>query len=87
MPYVIPASIQQQIETLVANGEYENEEIVLQKAIDALIWRQREEQKIRQWNKRNRRSIEESRQGLSNPLDLDALLSRVEKRVTEDGRG
>ena len=86
MPYVIPASIQQQIEALVANGEYENEEIVLQKAIDALIWRQREEEKIRQWNKRNRQSIEESRQGLSYPLDLDATLNRVEKRVTEDGR-
>ena len=86
MSHVIPTNIQQRIEALMASGEYENEDVVLEQAIDALAWRRREEEKLRRWNERNRQAADESRRGLSKPLDLEAVLNRVETRVAEDGR-
>ena len=86
MSHVIPTNIQQRIEALMASGEYENEDVVLEQEIDALAWRRREEEKLRRWNERNRQAVDESRRGLSKPLDLEAVLNRVETRVAEDGR-
>ena len=86
MSHVIPTNIQQRIEALMASGEYENEDVVLEQAIDALAWRRREEEKLRRWNERNRQAADESRRRLSKPLDLEAVLNRVETRVAEDGR-
>ena len=84
MPHVIPTYLQRQIEALMASGEYDNEDVLLEQAIDALAWRRREEEKLRRWNERNRQMVDERRQGLSKPLDLEAVLNRVETRVTED---
>ena len=86
MSHVITTNIQQRIEALMASGEYDNEDVILEQAIDALAWRRREEEKLRRWNERNRQAVDESRQGLSKPLDLEAVLNRVETRVAEDGR-
>ena len=41
--------------------------------------------KLQRWNERNTLSAEQSRQGLSKPLDLERVLERVERRVTERG--
>ena len=86
MSHVIPTNIQRRIEALMASGEYDNQDVILEQAIDALAWRRREEEKLRRWNERNRQAVDESRQGLSKPLDLEAVLNRVETRVAEDGR-
>jgi len=86
MSHVIPTNIQRQIEALMASGEYDNQDVILEQAIDALAWRRREEEKLRRWNERNHQTVDESRQGLSKPLDLETVLKRVETRVAEDGR-
>jgi Arc/MetJ-type ribon-helix-helix transcriptional regulator len=86
MSHVIPTNIQQRIEALMVSGEYDNEDILLEQAIDALTWRRREEEKLRRWNEQNRQATDESQQGLSKPLDLEAVINRVETRVAEDGR-
>jgi hypothetical protein len=39
--------------------------------------------KFQRWNERNAISIQQSGQGLSKPLDLEAVLERVEQRVAE----
>ena len=39
--------------------------------------------KFQRWNERNAISIQQSEQGLSKPLDLEAVLERVEQRVAE----
>ena len=86
MSHIIPTNIQHRIEALMASGEYENEDVILEQAIDALAWRRREEEKLRRWNERNRQAVDESRQGLSKQLNLEAVLNRVETRVANDGQ-
>ena len=39
--------------------------------------------KLQRWNERNAISIQQSEQGLSKPLDLEAVLERVEQRAAE----
>jgi hypothetical protein len=39
--------------------------------------------KFQRWSERNAISIQQSEQGLSKPLDLEAVLERVEQRVAE----
>ncbi len=41
--------------------------------------------KLQRWNERNADSAEQSREGLSKPLDLEGVLERVERRVTDQG--
>ena len=41
--------------------------------------------KLRRWNERNAVSAEQSRRGLSKPLDLEGVLERVERRVADQG--
>ncbi len=41
--------------------------------------------KLQRWNERNAVSAEQSRQGLSKPLDLEGVLERVERRVADQG--
>ena len=41
--------------------------------------------KLQRWNERNAVSGEQSRQGLSKPLDLAGVLERVERRVADHG--
>jgi hypothetical protein len=39
--------------------------------------------KFQRWNERNAISTQQSEQGLSKPLDIKAVLERVEQRVAE----
>ena len=41
--------------------------------------------KFQRWNERNAISIQQSEQGLSGPLDLEAVLERVEQRAAQTG--
>jgi Arc/MetJ-type ribon-helix-helix transcriptional regulator len=86
MSHIIPTHIQHRLETLMASGEFENENAILEQAIDALAWRQKEEEKLRRWAEQNRRAVDESRMGQSKPIDLEAVLNRVETRVANDGQ-
>ena len=44
-----------------------------------------DQEKLRIWNERNALSEEQARRGEYRPLDLDALLKRVEQRLAERG--
>ena len=47
--------------------------------LDAL--HQLEQDKLRRWNDRNAIAIDQSRLGLSKPLDIEALLAGIEQRL------
>lgn len=42
-------------------------------------------EKLKRWHERNAISTEQSRRGLSKPLDLERVLDRVEQRVADQG--
>jgi hypothetical protein len=44
-----------------------------------------EQEKLRIWNERNAIAQEQTRRGDYRPLDLDALLERVEQRLAKGG--
>ena len=44
-----------------------------------------EQEKLRRWNERNTISAEQARRGEAKPLDVEALLSRVEQRLAQRG--
>ena len=81
MPYEIPSDIEHRVKDRVDNGGYQTEDDVLRDALDALDERERD--KLWRWHEGNRIAAEQSQQGLSKPLDLDAVLQRVEDRVVE----
>jgi len=57
----------------------QSEDDVLREALDAL--HQLDEGKLHRWHDRNKSAIEQSRLGLSKPLDLESILARVEERL------
>jgi len=79
----LPADICQRLEACIATGGYQCEEEVLREALDALD--QREQEKLRRWNDGNAIAIEQSRQGLSRPLDDAAVLARLRRRLAAEG--
>ena len=84
MPYQLPPDISEQVQSFVFAG-YRDEDDVLREALKAL--EAREQEKLRRWHEGNRIAMEQSRQGLSKPLDLEALLERVEHRAAREGNG
>jgi Arc/MetJ-type ribon-helix-helix transcriptional regulator len=64
-------------------GGYHNEDDVLRTALDALEERERE--KLRRWHEGNRIAIEQSAQGLSKPLDDEAVIARLRARLAREG--
>jgi hypothetical protein len=44
-----------------------------------------EQDKLVRWNERNRLAIEQSEQGLSEPLDDEKVLARLRERLARDG--
>jgi hypothetical protein len=47
----------------------------------------REAKLVERWHEGNRIAIEQSRQGLSKPLDLDRVMEQVAKRMAEHQPG
>lgn len=84
MSYQFPPDLQQLVQAHLGTGVYSSTDELLRDAISALDELDRE--KLRLFQEGNRIAEEQSRLGLSKPLDLDALLERVEKRVTTDGK-
>ncbi len=81
MSYELPEDLQQRVRARLENGKYESENHVLRDALDAL--EQLEQEKLRRWHEGNRIAIEQSRAGLSRPLDDEAVLARLEQRLNE----
>lgn len=63
----------------MAKGNYSTEDDVLRDAMEAL--EAVEQEKLARWNERNRLSTEQSVQGLSRPLDDEAILARLRERL------
>jgi Arc/MetJ-type ribon-helix-helix transcriptional regulator len=83
MPYQLPPDLDHRVQTYLSAGGFQNEDEVLRSALDALEERERE--KRHRWNEGNRIAIEQSRQGLSKPLDDDAVIARLRARLAKEG--
>lgn len=82
--YQFPSDVQQRVDAYVSAGAYQSPDDVLRAAIQALDELDRE--KLRLFQELNRIAEEQSRLGLSKPLNLPALLERVEGRVAAASR-
>jgi Arc/MetJ-type ribon-helix-helix transcriptional regulator len=85
MDYQFPPDLQQWVNARLDAGVYQSPDDVLRDAMKALDDLDRE--KLRLFQEGNRIAIEQSRLGLSKPLDLDAILARVEQRVAAEQNG
>lgn len=83
MHYEFPPDLQQRVLARLADGSYRTEDELLRDAMNALDELDRE--KLRLFHARNLVAAEQSRLGLSTPLDLGAMLSRIEGRVAAEG--
>ncbi len=77
--YQFPPDLQQWVDARLSAGVYQSPDDLLREAMHALDELDRE--KLRLFQEGNRIAIEQSRLGLSKPLDLAAVLERVEQRV------
>jgi Arc/MetJ-type ribon-helix-helix transcriptional regulator len=85
MTYQFPPDLQQLVQAHLGSGVYASTDELLRDAINALDELDRE--KLRLFQEGNRIAEEQSRLGLSKPLNLTALLERVENRVAAEGKG
>lgn len=83
MPHDFPADIRDRVQARLGDGNYESEDDVIRDAMDALD--QVEQERVARWNERNRLAIDQSRQGLSKPLDSEKVLARLRARLAEEG--
>jgi Arc/MetJ-type ribon-helix-helix transcriptional regulator len=83
MAYQLPPEIDHRVQAYLGTGGFQNEDEVLHTALDAL--EEREQEKLRRWNEGNRIAIEQSEQGLSKPLDDEAVIARLRARLAKEG--
>jgi Arc/MetJ-type ribon-helix-helix transcriptional regulator len=79
----LPPDISERLQAWVVAGGYRSEEEALREALDALD--ERDQEKRRRWHDGNALAIEQSRQGLSKPLDDEAVLARLRARLAAEG--
>jgi Arc/MetJ-type ribon-helix-helix transcriptional regulator len=79
----LPPDISERLQAWVVAGGYRSEEEALRQALDALD--ERDQETRRRWHDGNALAIEQSRQGLSKPLDDEAVLARLRARLAADG--
>jgi len=85
MHYQFPPDLHERVQSRLSDGTYQSEDDLLRDAMNALDDLDRE--KLRLFQEGNRVALEQSRLGMSKPLDLNALLQRVEARVAAEGKG
>ena len=85
MQYQFPPDLSERVQSRLSDGNYQSEDDLLRDAMNALDDLDRE--KLRLFQEGNRVALEQSRLGLSKPLDLNALLQRVEARAAPEGKG
>jgi Arc/MetJ-type ribon-helix-helix transcriptional regulator len=83
MPYQLPPDLDHRVQAYLVAGGFQSEDDVLRTALDAL--EEREQEKLRRWHEGNRIALEQSRQGLSKPLDDEAVLARLRARLAKEG--
>jgi Arc/MetJ-type ribon-helix-helix transcriptional regulator len=83
MQYRFPADIQDRLQNRLRDGVYSSEDDVIRDAMDALD--QMEQEKLLRWHERNRLAMEQSKQGLSKPLDDNEVLTRLRVRLAREG--
>ena len=83
MPYKVPPDLDDRIQAYIVSGGFQDENEVLSIALDAL--EEREQEKLRRWHEGNRIAMEQSRQGLSKPLDDEAVIGRLRERLAREG--
>jgi len=80
MAYEFPSDIQDRLQARLNNGFYQSEDEVIRAAMDAL-----DQEKLIRWDERNQLVMEQSRQGLSAPLDDVQVLARLRERLVREG--
>jgi Arc/MetJ-type ribon-helix-helix transcriptional regulator len=83
MHYQFPPDIEDRVRTRMSEGRYQSEDDVIRDAMDALD--QVEQDKLVRWNERNQIAMRQSEQGLSKPLDDEAVLGRLRERLAREG--
>ena len=83
MSYQFPPDIEERLKARMSDGRYQSEDDVLREAMNALD--QLEQDKLIRWEERNRLSTRQSEQGLSKPLDDEAVLGRLRERLVKEG--
>jgi Arc/MetJ-type ribon-helix-helix transcriptional regulator len=83
MSYQFPPDLEQRVRARMSDGRYGSEDDLLRQAMDALD--QLEQDKITRWHERNQIALEQSRHGLSKPLDDQAVLARLRQRLAKEG--
>lgn len=83
MNYQFPPDIEERVKARMSAGRYQSEDELLREAMDALD--QLEQDKLTRWDERNRMSMQQSQQGLSRPLDDEAVLGRLRERLAKEG--
>ena len=83
MSYQFPPDIEERLKARMSDGRYQSEDDVLREAMNALD--QLEQDKLIRWEERNRWSTQQSEQGLSKPLDDEAVLGRLRERLAKEG--
>ena len=83
MIYQFPPDIAERLQARMKDGRYQSEDDVLREAMDALD--QLEQDKLTRWDERNQLSIQQSQQGLSRPLNDEAVLGRLRERLAREG--
>ena len=83
MPYQLPPDLDHRVQAHLLAGGFQDANDVLCAALDAL--EDREQEKLRRWNEGNRIAMEQSKQGLSKPLDVEAMLARLHARLAREG--
>jgi Arc/MetJ-type ribon-helix-helix transcriptional regulator len=81
MPYQFPPDLDERVKAEMFRRGLQSEDDVLREALDAL--NQLDQDKLRRWQEGNEIAIEQSRRGLSKPLDLESVLARVEERLAK----
>ena len=83
MNYRFPPDIEERLKARMGDGRYQNEDEVLRDAMDTLG--QLEQDKLIRWDERNRIAMRQSQEGLSKPLDDEAVLGRLRERLAKEG--
>jgi len=83
MSYQFPDDLEQRLKARLASDKYQTEDDVIRDAFDAL--EQLEQEKLRRWHEGNCTAIQQSRLGLSKPLDEDKLIAEVTAELAKEG--
>ena len=83
MSYQFPDDLEERLKARLATDKYQTEDDVIRDALDALD--ELEQEKLHRWHEGNRIAIQQSRMGLSKPLDEDKLIAEVTAELAKEG--